>query len=57
MNLRGKVSSTACFVTAAAEAAEWKSLALFKDVGKREKSDGEAVLRVITRRQKKTRGQ
>lgn len=34
MNLRGKGSNTVCFVTAAAEAAQWKSLALFKDVGK-----------------------
>lgn len=37
MNLRGKGSNTVCFVTAAAEAAQWKSLALFKDVGKRGK--------------------
>lgn len=40
MNLRGKRgkdSNAVWFVTAATEAAEWESLALFKDLGKRKK--------------------
>lgn len=56
MNLRGERgedSSIECFVTAATERGEWKSLALCKNVGKREKSGGEAMLRALTRRQQK----